>query len=488
MTATPEPLRPEDPRALGRFFLLKRLGEGGQGIVYLGRDSQSQEKVAVKVLKAADAEARERLEREMNAVQRVRLQYCIARVVDYSFEGTRPFVVSEFVDGPSLFDRVAAQGPLRGGDLERLLAFTAQALVTVHGSGVVHRDLKPANVLLGPDGPRVVDFGIARPVDQHTQGGQLVGTPSYIAPEQLQGQPAGKASDVWAWACTMVFAATGYPPFGPFDGDGDNVAVILGRIMHAEPRLGHGLEAFEPLLRRCLDKNPALRPTARQLRDELEADLEHDGPHEGPATPAPTPFAPSWSRTDETVDRPPVTPPPVPQPTLPPPVTPPPMSPQPFYPPGVRVPRRRRSKTPLVLLTLAAVLAAGGWFGYQELRDKGVLPGEGEGSTIPLEFAGTWSGGLEIQDAEGDSRYYEVKLVLFEGQTSGDSQLLGDKACNGTLGVKAVREDQLELDLTDEDPDCPGGTVRLSPEGEGLSMAYSAGPVTSGPASLSKDG
>ncbi|MEO3782049.1 serine/threonine-protein kinase [Actinocorallia sp. B10E7] len=477
-----EPLRPDDPRALGRFFLLKRLGEGGQGIVYLGRDSQSQEKVAVKVLKAADAEARERLEREMNAVQRVRLQYCISRVIDYSFEGTRPFVVSEFVDGPSLFDRVAAQGPLRGGDLERLLAFTAQALVTIHGSGVVHRDLKPANVLLGPDGPRVVDFGIARPVDQHTQGGQLVGTPSYIAPEQLQGRPASKASDVWAWACTMVFAATGHPPFGPFDGDGDNVAVILGRIMHAEPRLGHGLEAFEPLLRRCLDKDPACRPTARQLRDELESDLEHDGPDEGPATPPPAPsFSPPWPGRDATVDHtPPSTPPPF--------AGPPPTSPQPFYPPGVPVPRRRRSKLPLVLLTLAAVLAAGGWLGFQALREDGALPGGGGEATIPSAFAGTWSGGLEILDGQGGSRYYEVQLVLFEGQTSGDAQFLGDGACNGTLGVKAVEEGRLELDLTDEDPDCPDGTLRLSPEGEGLSLAYSASPAFSGRADLSRAG
>ncbi|WP_106399726.1 serine/threonine-protein kinase [Actinocorallia populi] len=482
-----EPLRPGDPHTLGRFALLERLGEGGQGIVYLGRDPQTGDRVAVKVLKAADAEARERLAREMNAAQRVRLQYCISRVVDYSFEGTRPFVVSEFVDGPSLFERVAAQGPLRGGDLERLLAFTAQALVTIHGSGVVHRDLKPANVLLGPDGPRVVDFGIARPVDQHTLSGAIVGTPAYIAPEQLQGQPAGKASDVWAWACTMVFAATGYPPFGPFDGDGDNIAAVLGRIMHAEPRLGHGLEAFEPLLRGCLDKDPARRPSARRLREELEADLEHehDGPQEG--VPVPTPaFSPSWPSMDATVDRSSPTPPPV-QPATPPPfpVSPPPTTPPPLYPPGVPVPRRRRRKWPAVLLALAVLLGAGGWFGYEELRKGGITPG---GDTIPAAFAGTWTGGLEIRDAQGGERYYEVQLTLFEGQRSGGAQFTGEGVCNGTLGVKAVRPEQLELDLTDQNRECPNGTVRLSPEGEGLSLAYAAdvAGTADGSTSLSK--
>ncbi|GAA0947433.1 serine/threonine-protein kinase [Actinocorallia libanotica] len=476
-----EPLRPDDPRSLGRFPLLERLGEGGQGIVYLGRDPQTGERVAVKVLKAADAEARERLEREMDAARRVRLQYCISRVIDYSFEGTRPFVVSEFVDGPSLFERVAAQGPLRGGDLERLLAFTAQALVTIHGSGVVHRDLKPANVLLGPDGPRVVDFGIARPVDQHTQSGRIVGTPAYIAPEQLQGQPAGKASDVWAWACTMVFAATGYPPFGPFEGDGDNIAVVLGRVMHAQPRLGHGLEAFEPLLRGCLDKDPARRPSARRLREELEADLEHE--HDGPppgAPPGALPGAPSWPRTDETLDR--STPPPFP--ATPPPFPPPPTTPQPLYPPGVPVPRRRRRKWPAAVLALLVVLGAGGWYGYRELGGEAALPG---GDAIPAAFAGTWTGGLTIRDAQGGEQYYDVQLTLFEGQTSGDAQFTGDRVCNGTLGVKAVRPGQLELDLADRNPDCPDGTVRLSPEGDGLSLAYAAG-LESGGSSLSRAG
>jgi len=471
-----EPLRPDDPRTLGRFTLLRRLGEGGQGIVYLGSDPQNGQAVAVKVLKAADAEARRRLEREMDAARRVRLQYCIARVVDYSFEGTRPFVVSEFVDGPSLYERVAEQGPLRGGDLERLLAFTAQALVTIHGSGVVHRDLKPANVLLGRDGPRVVDFGIARPVDQHTQSGQIVGTPAYISPEQLQGQPASKASDIWAWACTMVFAATGYPPFGPFDEDGTNVAVILGRIMNAEPRLGQGLEAFEPLLRRCLDKDPSRRPTARRLRDELEADLEHDAPYEGPAAPPPSaaPQFPPPHRPEGPPYGPPATPPPFHPQGEP--------TPPPFIPPGEPTPRRRRSRWPAAVLALLVLLGAGGWFGYQKLAEKGVVPSGG--TTIPAAFAGTWWGDLNTTDG----KYYQVKLVLFEGASSGDAEFNGEGLCVGTLGVKAVRDGELELDLTDEDPACPQGLLQLSRREGDLALVYAPPAGAGGSTTLRRNG
>src|SRR4051812_3774858 len=249
-----DPLRPEDPSQLGRFRLIERLGEGGQGIVYLGEDPDNGRRVAVKVLKTgADAEARARLAHEMAAAQRVR-PFCTARVIDFSFDGARPFIVSEFIDGPSLYNHVLDTGPMRDGELERLLVNTATALVAIHRARIVHRDLKPANVLLGRDGPRVVDFSIAKPGDQHTHTGQLIGTPSYFSPEQLNGAKATYKSDVFAWAGTMVFAAGGHPPFGPFPEDGDNIAVILGRIMHAEPNLNGIPPEWVPLLRRCLDK------------------------------------------------------------------------------------------------------------------------------------------------------------------------------------------------------------------------------------------
>ena len=165
-----------------------RLGEGGQGVVYLGRGTNpGEERVAVKVLRSTvDANVLERLARELDAIHQVQ-PFVTAGVIEASTEGDRRYVVSEFIDGPSLQERVDDRGPLSEGDLQRLAVGTATALTAIHGAGVVHRDFKPANVLLGPDGPRVVDFGIARLTDAATITSGLIGTPSYVAPEQLAG-------------------------------------------------------------------------------------------------------------------------------------------------------------------------------------------------------------------------------------------------------------------------------------------------------------
>ncbi|MGK5556461.1 serine/threonine-protein kinase, partial [Actinomadura kijaniata] len=256
------PLSPDDPREVGRWRLTGRLGEGGQGVVYLGRDSAGR-RVAVKTLKSADPEARARFAREMEAARRV-APFCTAAVLDSSADAARPYVVSEFVDGPSLQRRVAERGPLRGGDLERLAVNTASALAAIHGAGVVHRDLKPANVLLGPDGPRVVDFGIARAVDAGTRT-RPMGTPSYSAPESLAGYPPTPASDVFAWAGTMVYAATGRPPFGR----SDRMSAAVRRIAHEEPDLDGVPPFLRGLLAECLDEDPARRPAARDLMVRL---------------------------------------------------------------------------------------------------------------------------------------------------------------------------------------------------------------------------
>ncbi len=135
-------------------------------------------------------------------------------------------MVSEFIDGPSLQDRVRDLGPLKGGDLDRLAVNTATALAAIHSAGVVHRDFKPANVLLGPDGPRVVDFGIAQLADASTMPTSISGTPPYMAPEQLGGVHGSAAADVFSWAATMVYAAIGEPPFGT-----DTVAAVFSRIL-----------------------------------------------------------------------------------------------------------------------------------------------------------------------------------------------------------------------------------------------------------------
>ncbi|MEU7855094.1 serine/threonine-protein kinase [Nonomuraea sp. NPDC049141] len=256
------PLAPDDPLSLGAYRLAGRLGKGGQGVVYLAH-SRDGEAVAIKLLSTGDEETRARLARELDALESI-ASFCTARVLDVSIEGPRPYVVSEFVEGLSLADRARERGPLRGGELERLVVGTATALAAIHAAGVVHRDFKPANVLLGPDGPRVVDFGIARAEGAATMTSGLIGTPAYLAPEQIAGSPAAPASDVFAWAATMVFAATGRSPFGA-----DTVPAVLHRVLHANPDLSELPPRLRGLLASCLSKDPAHRPTARDLMVSL---------------------------------------------------------------------------------------------------------------------------------------------------------------------------------------------------------------------------
>ncbi|MFF5244892.1 serine/threonine-protein kinase [Streptosporangium sp. NPDC000095] len=252
------PLTPDDPARLGAFQLAGRVGEGGQGVVYLAH-APSGERVAVKVLFRGDTASRARLARELSALESV-APFCTARVLTASVDGPLPYVVSEFVDGPSLEERIRERGPLRGGELERLVVGTATALTAIHAAGVVHRDFKPANVLLGPDGPRVVDFGIARAEGAATTASGLIGTPAYLSPEQIGGAPASPASDVFGWAATMLCAASGSPPFGA-----DTVPAVLNRILNHHPDLSPLPPAFAGLIASCLDKDPARRPTARAL-------------------------------------------------------------------------------------------------------------------------------------------------------------------------------------------------------------------------------
>ncbi|MEV4896729.1 serine/threonine-protein kinase, partial [Nonomuraea sp. NPDC055795] len=202
------------PPSVGPYRIVRKLGEGGQGVVYLGVAPDGTP-VAVKVLREGG------FEREIAAARRVE-PFCIAQVLDASASGT-PYIVTEFVDGPSL----AEAGRHGGADLDRLAVATATALAAIHRAGVVHRDFKPGNVLLGRDGPRVIDFGIARAGTSLTVTSSVVGTPAYMAPEQLAGAGVGPAADVFAWASVIVFAATGTPPFGS-----DTLPTIINRILH----------------------------------------------------------------------------------------------------------------------------------------------------------------------------------------------------------------------------------------------------------------
>ncbi|WP_311922896.1 protein kinase domain-containing protein [Microbispora sp. H10836] len=274
------PLRPEDPRHLGDYRLTGRLGVGGQGVVFLGAAGASGGPVAVKLLHARldDASARRGFAREIEAVRRV-APFCTAQVLDADLDGDRPYIVSEYVDGPSLREHVRAAGPRTGGDLDRVAVGTATALAAIHRAGVVHRDFKPGNVLLGSDGLRVVDFGISRLADATATTGDPVGTPAYIAPEQLQGRPAGPAADLFCWALTLVYAASGRQAY-----TGDTHAAVMARILYGTPDLGPLTGLLKDLVVACLAAEPADRPDAGQV---LSALLGRVPGRPGPAAPNP---------------------------------------------------------------------------------------------------------------------------------------------------------------------------------------------------------
>ncbi|GAA3211248.1 serine/threonine protein kinase [Nonomuraea helvata] len=247
-----EPLREGDPTGVGPYRMLGRLGAGGQGVVYLGQ-APGGRRVAVKVLREGLAD--ERFAKEIDAARRVE-PFCIAQVLDASLGG-RPYIVTEYVEGPSL----QQAGRHAGADLQRLAVVTATALAAIHQAGIVHRDFKPANVLLGQGGPRVIDFGIARSVEAGPTGASsIVGTPAYMAPEQLAGERIGPAVDVFAWASVMVFAATGVPPFGD-----DSLPAVINRILHNEPQVGDLPQPLRQVVLACLAKDPARRPAMRDV-------------------------------------------------------------------------------------------------------------------------------------------------------------------------------------------------------------------------------
>lgn len=276
---TPTALQTEDPKRIGRYRLLGRLGGGGMGVVYLG-EAPGRRPVAIKVVRseyADDPAFRMRFRREVETASQV-TGACTVRVLDADVDSPRPYLVTEYVPGPTLSAYVEEHGPLRGSQLTALALALAEALAAIHRAGVVHRDLKPSNVLLTPEGPRVIDFGIARAADATaiTRTGGRVGTPAWMAPEQVGGGTVGSPADVFGWGALVTFASTGRPPFA-----GETSEAVQHRLVNEDPDLEGLHEPLRRVVARALAKRPADRPTPIQLlrhllEDETVADEDSD--------------------------------------------------------------------------------------------------------------------------------------------------------------------------------------------------------------------
>ena len=274
-------LEPADPRLIGPYQLLGRLGAGGMGRVFLGVSAAGRP-VAVKVVHAelaADPEFRTRFSTEVAAARKVSGLFT-ALVVDADVDAPVPWLATSYVAGPSLSEAVRNSGPLTAWSLLALAAGLAKSLTAIHAAGVVHGDLKPSNVLLAPDGPRVIDFGISQAAEAAplARAGLVVGTPSFMAPEQAAGEEVGPRSDVFSLGAVLAFAATGRKPFGA-----GPPAAVLERVVRVAADLDDAPAEVRPLIEQCLAKDPLRRPTAAELLAGVTAARSAMRPRSEPA-------------------------------------------------------------------------------------------------------------------------------------------------------------------------------------------------------------
>jgi eukaryotic-like serine/threonine-protein kinase len=527
-------LVPGDPTEIDGYRVDGRLGEGGQGVVFLAT-APGGDRVAIKRLRPGvvdDGSARQRLAKEVAAARQV-APFCTARVIDARLDGDHPHVVTEYIDGPSLQRRVQDGGPITGAELFRLAVGTATALAAIHQAGVVHRDFKPANVMLADDGPRVIDFGIARDLTQETTvTSRVFGTPAYMAPEQVSGERATPATDVFAWASTMVYAATGEAPF-----DAPHMVAVVHRISTADADLSQVPPALAAVVRRCFAKDPAERPTAQEVVQLL---LGRSQP--APVLTDPTAVLAEGTRVAEShTAQPPAAPVAAAGVTMPRrpehsqplegawwlPSESPPRAPLPpagatlAGPPAAPVrtaPTRPRRSGPLIVTMLLAVLLAGGVAtvllinGWNDRDGRtstgGPTAGPSAGPTtsdtatpepsetsgpetttsapptptqdagapvVPGGFDGRWEG--VAQQPGGVVETWTLRLDLREGETTGEFRIRGDDLdCRGTVTVVEAASRVLVLDAPvseKSDGNCADrGTASLVRRGERAAFTW----------------
>ncbi|MEU9048333.1 MULTISPECIES: serine/threonine-protein kinase [unclassified Kitasatospora] len=485
-----EALGDGDPRQVGEYRLLRRLGAGGMGRVYLGRTAGGRT-VAVKLVHdqyATDPEFRVRFRNEVAAARRVGGRWT-APVLDADTEGAQPWVATGYVAGPSLGTAVRDFGPLPEPAVRSLGVGLAEALQAVHAQGLVHRDVKPSNVLLALDGPRLIDFGITRALDAATaltRSGFVVGSPGYLSPEQAEGRGAGPASDVFSLGAVLAHGATGTAPFG----SGVSAAVMLYRVLHEEPELDIADQELHAIVADCLAKAPDRRPTPEQLRERLTAHdrtagerlegrtwlppaiaaalatlavelLDLDG--ESPARPSPRPGLRPAAQSPAQQAAQPASPPgrfgPAPAwATLPPPpsaattVPAPPPRAYPPYPhphprPAQPGPRRAGRATLVLVAVLAVALAGTAVFLATRDEDTGTAkpppstsaapatPTATSDGAIPAAFLGTWQGTL---GSEQTFLKPDFTIVLSQGRPNDPVAQIHNNGGVGTRYCDAV--------------------------------------------------
>ncbi|MCT2590442.1 protein kinase [Streptomyces sp. N2-109] len=408
-----KPMETGDPGSIGAYRLVGRLGSGGMGEVFLGQAPDGR-LAAIKAARAElsdDVAFRRRFAREVEAARRVDARFTAA-VLEADPDARRPWLATEYIPGVSVTAAVVERGPLPEDAQRALLAGIATALAAIHAVGLTHRDLKPSNVLLADDGPRVIDFGIARSVEQSqiTRTGQSPGTPGYMAPEQLRGGDVGPHTDVYALGATLVYAATGRGPYG----DGDMFAMIY-RTMEQAPDLDGVPESLRRAVARCLAKDAAERPTVAQLRTEFAVPATVAEGRWLPPGISPAPGYPHL-RHEDTGDfllpppasaSPPVVTPSAVAPPSPgmPPAPPSPVLPSPV-PPSPAPGGKRLSRRSLLAVAAAGAVAVGGGAvaAVWALGDEGAAQGA----------RGTRSPGGESEGAEGEG-------ARGEGRTDSDA-------------------------------------------------------------------